>query len=160
MEMFRRMIFIKNLSSCLNYYSRKSVFIYFFIYQVIMYLLYTQTYLIHDELEKSLVLIEETNIWFLAGLVIIIAPIIEEFIFRRVVFNFFLRINMVAAILASSLGWAFVHFSSNPIVFFMLFFLGIILAITRIESKEIKFSILLHAINNAFFLFILKVFYI
>ncbi|WP_281556659.1 CPBP family intramembrane glutamic endopeptidase [Thalassomonas sp. RHCl1] len=148
------------LSSKSDFDFRKTIFAFFLLYQVAMYVLYTQTTFLHDELKESLALLHGANIWLFAVAVIFLAPIIEEFIFRRVLFNFLLRINTVIAILMSSFLWALVHFKTNLLVSFMLFTLGGILALTRIKSKSIRLPILLHAINNAIFLFVLQVFYI
>lgn len=77
----------------------------------------------------------------------VVAPIVEESIFRAGLFRFFKgRMSPVAALVASSLIFSAMHM--NLLVFPTLFFLGMALCLAYEATGSIKVPIAMHAIFN------------
>ncbi|NGX62648.1 MAG: hypothetical protein KR126chlam6_00046 [Candidatus Anoxychlamydiales bacterium] len=87
--------------------------------------------------------------------VIVIAPIIEEFLFRGVLQNLFKKfMNRSLAILATSVIFAFFHFAisqklANITILGSLFILGVFLSFLYEKQKSLISPIFLHATFNA-----------
>jgi len=80
---------------------------------------------------------------------VIVAPIIEEIIFRGVVFSCLKKyINTPAAAIGTSLFFAAFHF--NFIQFIPLFLLGMMFQLLFIYHKSIFPCMIYHAVNNSF----------
>lgn len=87
------------------------------------------------------------GIWGAFMKVVIIAPIIEELIFRGIIMHGFMRnYPNVIAILISALFFALFHL--NPWQFPATFLLGILLGWTMVITRNIFVCIAGHAINN------------
>jgi len=86
---------------------------------------------------------------------ILIAPIVEEFIFRGFLFSQ-LRITLGnwGAISLSSLVWTSLHFQYELKILFALFVFGLFLGFLRWKYNSLLLVMVLHAVNNlvAFFL--------
>ena len=80
---------------------------------------------------------------------ILIAPILEEFIFRGFLFSQ-LRITLGnwGAISLSSLAWTSLHFQYELKILFILFVLGLFLGFLRWKSNSLFLVMALHAVNN------------
>ena len=80
---------------------------------------------------------------------ILIAPILEEFIFRGFLFSQ-LRITLGnwGAISLSSLAWTSLHFQYELKILFVLFVLGLFLGFLRWKYNSLFLVMALHAVNN------------
>ena len=87
--------------------------------------------------------------------VVIMAPVIEELIFRGIIMHGLMRnYSKFTAVFASALMFALFHL--NPWQFPATFILGLILGILMIRTRNIYLCILGHAINNALALVSMK----
>lgn len=91
-------------------------------------------------------------------LVVVIAPIYEELLFRGVIFglichttinNQTIRYNTLLAIVISSLLFAMVHLQYDGFGFMLIFSLAMVLGWVRYVSGSIVLPIILHMLNNA-----------
>jgi len=80
---------------------------------------------------------------------ILIAPILEEFIFRGFLFSQ-LRITLGTwgAISLSSLAWTSLHFQYELKILFIIFLFGLVLGFLRWKYNSLFLVMVLHAINN------------
>jgi len=80
---------------------------------------------------------------------ILIAPILEEFIFRGFLFSQ-LRITLGnwGAISLSSLAWTSLHFQYELKILFIIFLFGLVLGFLRWKYNSLFLVMVLHAINN------------
>lgn len=78
--------------------------------------------------------------------VCIIAPILEEIIFRGILLNAFKKYGNMTAILVSSISFAMFHM--NPIQIPVAFITGILLAFVTIKTNNIKLALIIHIVNN------------
>ncbi|URZ17068.1 CPBP family intramembrane glutamic endopeptidase [Clostridium felsineum] len=82
---------------------------------------------------------------------VVAAPIVEEFIFRGILFRrLYSKFGIIIGILLSSLIFFLLHFTIN----FIIFFLGMALAILTYKYKSLVPAICLHALNNCITFFI------
>ena len=80
---------------------------------------------------------------------IILAPIVEEIVFRGVIFSFFSKYtSRKVAVLCTACMFAAFHL--NALQFLQLFVLGVVFQILFIYHKSIYPCIIYHSINNAF----------
>ena len=80
---------------------------------------------------------------------IVVAPIVEEIVFRGVIFSFFKKYTTrTIAIIATSFLFAALHI--NVLQFIPLFILGIIFQLLFIYHKSLYPGIIYHSINNSF----------
>mgnify|MGYP001482443528 FL=1 len=84
--------------------------------------------------------------------VVIIAPVVEEFLFRGFLFSQLKRTKLGAwgAVSLSSLLWTIIHFQYEILILFVLFIFGIFLGYIRMAYKSLSLPIILHALNNTF----------
>lgn len=76
----------------------------------------------------------------------VFVPVIEEFMFRGIIFSYLKRFGTAYAVVASSLIFGIAHASPEQSVFAYSF--GIISAFVFVVTGNIKTSIILHAVNN------------
>ena len=81
-------------------------------------------------------------VWALA----VLPAIVEELLFRGVIFHGFLKYGKVAAVIASSVLFSLMHLS--PSQTFAQFAFGIILALVYLGTKNLVYPIILHFVNN------------
>ena len=87
---------------------------------------------------------------FIIGIVVLIAPLIEELIFR----GFFQRIlefrlnDVTKSVLFSALTFAIIHF--NPWWIIQIYIIGVFMGYVAWRSNSIWISFIIHAINNGF----------
>ena len=80
---------------------------------------------------------------------IIIAPILEEFIFRGFLLSQLKNtLGNWGAISLSSLAWTLLHFQYEVKILFILFVLGLVLGFLRWKYNSLFLVMALHAINN------------
>jgi membrane protease YdiL (CAAX protease family) len=92
------------------------------------------------------------GVWGAVVKVAIIAPIIEEMIFRGIIMHGLMRnYSATTAVTVSALMFALFHL--NPWQFPATFILGILLGIIMFRTRNIILCILGHAINNGLVLF-------
>ena len=82
--------------------------------------------------------------------VVLVAPIIEEFLFRGFLYSQLRRsfLKDWGAIAVSSLVWTSIHFQYEIGILFFLFLFGLFLGYFRIKYNSLLIPIVLHAINN------------
>ena len=85
-------------------------------------------------------------------LLVVVAPICEEFIFRALFFNTFFpadnNLNKWVGIVASVFVFAYGHDPMFSKFIYLYWVMGMILAWTYVETKDIRYSILTHMLNN------------
>lgn len=99
-------------------------------------------------IQEMMAIKDAKSVFFVIGVVIILAPFIEELIFR----GFFQRVleyrlkNVTKAVLFSALTFAIVHF--NPWWAIQIYLIGLFLGYVAWRTGSIWVSFLLHAMNN------------
>lgn len=88
----------------------------------------------------------EQYLWFSIVLVLIIAPVVEELLFRKVIIDRLAHFGKWNCILFSGLTFGLFH--GNFSQFFYAFFVGITLAYVYYQTRKIWIPIVLHAIIN------------
>jgi hypothetical protein len=97
--------------------------------------------------------------WIILGISItVLAPIIEEIIFRRIFFEFFkLYLGIFGAVFASSFFFALAHTGAIGQIP-GIFVLGLAFQIVYLKNKSLYPAVILHALNNIL-VFSLLIFY-
>jgi len=86
-------------------------------------------------------------------LIIIIAPIFEEVIFRGVILKQLLKqYSLIISLFISSILFAFIHFNINQGI--GAFFWGMIFGFVYYKTESLIIPIILHLINNLFYFFV------
>ena len=82
--------------------------------------------------------------------VVVVAPIIEEFLFRGFLYSQLRRsfLRDWGAIAVSSLVWTAIHFQYEVGILFFLFLFGLSLGYFRIKYNSLLIPVALHALNN------------
>ena len=91
-------------------------------------------------------IIASSKLWIIFIATVIIAPIGEELVFRRLVIDRTRRYGEGIAILVSALAFALFHM--NLYQFFYAFLLGALFALIYVKTGRLIYTILLHAIVN------------
>ena len=91
-------------------------------------------------------MIENTPIWLLTIFVVILAPIFEELVFRKLLMDRLLVLGDKMAILLSAL--AFGAFHGNLYQFFYAFLVGLVFGYIYARTRDIKYPMILHAVVN------------
>ena len=89
---------------------------------------------------------EGTNIWIYSVSAVILAPIVEELFFRKLLISRMERHGEKAAILLSGLIFGIFH--GNFSQFFYAFALGIVLGYIYIRTRKIGITIAIHMLVN------------
>lgn len=87
-----------------------------------------------------------TNIWTNIIFMVILAPIIEEMVFRKVLIDRTVRYGQGIAILLSGFMFGLFHGNLNQFVY--AFGIGCFFAFIYVKTGNIKYSIIMHAIIN------------
>lgn len=77
----------------------------------------------------------------------LIAPVLEEIIFRGFVLNALKKYGLVTAIIASSIAFAMFHM--NPLQIPVGLMTGLLLGYVAVKTNSIKLAIIIHIVNNA-----------
>ena len=85
-------------------------------------------------------------------MLVILAPVCEELIFRGMFFNTFFPVEKIytkwLGIITSGFVFAFGHDPAMDKFLFLYWMMGSILAWTYVKTKDIRYSILAHMLNN------------
>ena len=93
--------------------------------------------------------------------VVVVAPIIEEFLFRGFLYSQLRRsfLKDWGAVAISSLVWTAIHFQYEVGILFFLFLFGLFLGYFRIKYNSLLIPVALHALNNLI-AFILTIYFL
>jgi membrane protease YdiL (CAAX protease family) len=84
---------------------------------------------------------------YLIILACIIAPAVEEIIFREFLLRVFKRAGFVLSAVLSSIGWAAIHYDNGFWVFY-IFAIGLYFCAVRVKTDSLLIVIALHGIAN------------
>lgn len=87
-----------------------------------------------------------TSLWFNALVMVIAAPVFEEYIFRKLLVDRLVQFGEWAAVLMSGLMFGLFHGNLNQFVY--AFTLGLFLAFVYVKTRNVKYTILLHMLIN------------
>lgn len=93
-------------------------------------------------------IIDYDNLWITAIFTVIIAPIAEELVFRKLIIDRTQKYGGFVCVLLSALMFGLMH--GNLYQFFYCFFLGLILGYIYYSTGKIHLTIIIHAIINFF----------
>ncbi len=97
--------------------------------------------------ENSLdTMLDGTPIWLIVVSVVILAPIVEEIIFRKMIIDRLSRFGGTLAVVVSSVAFALIH--TNLYQFPYALAVGILLGYVYLRSGEVKYTIVIHMIMN------------
>ena len=91
-------------------------------------------------------LVSSTPVWLLALLVVVVAPIVEELIFRKVMIDRLALFGDRTAIVASAVAFGFFH--GNLYQIFYAFLIGLVFGYVYTRTRNVWYSIGLHAVIN------------
>ena len=127
--------------------------LYLSIFLLALFLMFEELYfyLLSIEMPESFIefmLAEPILLGFIS--VVVVAPIIEEFLFRGFLYSQLRRSALKdwGAIAVSSLVWTAIHFQYEIGILFFLFLFGLFLGVLRLKYGSLLIPIVLHAINN------------
>ena len=127
--------------------------LYLSIFLLALFLIFEELYfyLLGIEMPESFIefmLAEPILLGFIS--VVVVAPIIEEFLFRGFLHSQLRRSALKdwGAIAVSSLVWTAIHFQYEIGILFFLFLFGLFLGFLRFKYGSLLIPIVLHAINN------------
>ncbi len=127
--------------------------LYLSIFLLALFLIFEELYfyLLGIEMPESFIefmLAEPILLGFIS--VVVVAPIIEEFLFRGFLHSQLRRsvLKDWGAIVVSSLVWTAIHFQYEIGILFFLFLFGLFLGFLRLKYGSLLIPIVLHAINN------------
>ena len=105
--------------------------------------------LLHKTVQNPLdALLDGSSLWIQLISLLIIAPLLEEYIFRKCVVTSLAPYSHKAAIFLSGFSFGLIH--GNFYQFFYAFFLGILFAYIFLRTGRLRYSILLHFLINLF----------
>lgn len=91
-------------------------------------------------------IVGQSNIWLTAIYTVLLAPIFEELLFRKILCDRVIKYGQGAAVLLSGLLFGLFHGNFNQ--FFYAFFLGSFFAFIYVKTGNIKYTIGLHMMVN------------
>ena len=129
---------------------RKPLFLSIFLLAAFLLLEELYFYILGIEMPESFIefILAEPIFSFIS--VVLVAPVIEEFLFRGFLYSQLRRsfLKEWGAIVVSSLVWTAIHFQYEIGILFFLFLFGLFLGYFRIKYNSLLIPIALHAINN------------
>ena len=93
-------------------------------------------------------LISESPIWFTIVIAVIIGPIVEEFIFRKIMIDKLAKFGTVPVIIVSGVSFGLFHGNFNQLFYATL--LGMLLAYITFKTGNWLYSVLMHVTINFF----------
>lgn len=90
----------------------------------------------------------QTDMWGTVLVVVLIAPVIEEFLFRKLLIDRVVKYGEGLAVLLSGLMFGLFHGNLNQ--FFYAFFIGMMLAFIYVKTGNIWYTVVMHMIINFF----------
>ncbi len=91
-------------------------------------------------------IVDEDNIWLTAIFTVIVAPIGEEFVFRKLIIDRTQKYGAFVSIGLSGLMFGLMH--ANFYQFFYCFFLGVLLGYVYYTTGRLYLTVIIHAIVN------------
>lgn len=91
-------------------------------------------------------IVGESNIWITAVYTVLLAPVFEEMLFRKILCDRVIKYGQGAAVLLSGLMFGLFHGNFNQ--FFYAFFIGSFFAFIYVKTGNIKYTIGLHMMVN------------
>ncbi len=91
-------------------------------------------------------LIEKSPVWLIFLIVVIVGPIIEELLFRKLMIDRFSKYGDMLAIIFSAVAFGLFH--GNFYQFFYAAFLGLLLGYVYTKSGDVRYTITMHMIIN------------
>jgi len=91
-------------------------------------------------------MLEGTPIWLIILSVVILAPIVEEIIFRKMIIDRLSRFGGAFSVIISSVAFALIH--ANIYQFPYAFAVGLLLGYVYYRSGDIRYTIAIHMIMN------------
>jgi len=130
---------------------RKPLFLSIFLLAAFLLLEEFYFYVLGIEMPESFIefmLAEPILLGFIS--VVVVAPIIEEFLFRGFLYSQLRRsfLKDWGAVAVSSLVWTAIHFQYEVGILFFLFLFGLFLGYFRIKYNSLQIPVALHALNN------------
>ena len=130
---------------------RKPIFLSIFLLAAFLLLEELYFYVLGIEMPESFIefmLAEPILLGFIS--VVVVAPIIEEFLFRGFLYSQLRRsfLRDWGAIAVSSLVWTAIHFQYEVGILFFLFLFGLFLGYFRIKYNSLLIPVALHTLNN------------
>ena len=93
-------------------------------------------------------IITEIPMWLICLVVVVIAPIVEEFIFRKIMIDRLSIYGEGVAIFFSAVAFGLIH--GNLYQFFYATFLGALLGFVYVKTRNMWYTVLMHMIVNFF----------
>lgn len=82
---------------------------------------------------------------------VVLSPLAEEFIFRGTLTNMFFKpMNIWPKVILAGIVFSAGHASTNPVSFLIYAFMGMTFAYVYLQTRDIRNSIAIHMVNNAF----------
>ena len=129
---------------------RKPLFLSIFLLAAFLLLEELYFYILGIEMPESFIefMLAEPIFSFIS--VVLVAPVIEEFLFRGFLYSQLRRsfLKDWGAIAVSSLLWTAIHFQYEIGILFFLFLFGLFLGYFRIKYNSLLIPTALHAVNN------------
>ena len=91
--------------------------------------------------------IAKSPVWLAIIAFAIVPAVVEEYVFRGLIFGAYLKVDARAAVVISSLFFALLHFSLGSILYG--FFYGCLFALIRIATGNMIYSMAMHLVFNA-----------
>jgi membrane protease YdiL (CAAX protease family) len=91
-------------------------------------------------------------------IILILSPIIEEIIFREVIYYYFYRLSPKYSLLITNTIFMLIHLknTTNIIILFGIFVSGLIFNLVYIEKKSIFYPIAIHFWFNLYYVIVLN----
>ncbi len=104
------------------------------------------TILGHEITNSTAELIENSPMWLIILIVVVIGPIIEEMLFRKFMIDRLGRYGDAVAITSSAIAFGFFH--GNFYQFFYAAMLGFILGYIYTRTRDVKYTVIMHMLIN------------
>ena len=101
-------------------------------------------------------LIESTPLWLIFIVVVVVGPIVEEFIFRKILIDRFSKFGDLLAIIVSSVSFGLIHGNLSQMFYAAL--LGMVLGYVYTKTGNFWYNTALHMMINFFGAFLSKIF--
>ena len=86
-------------------------------------------------------------VWLAIIACAIVPAVVEEYVFRGLIFGAYMKVDARAAVVISSLFFALLHFSLGSILYG--FFYGCVFALIRLATGNMRYSMVMHLVFNA-----------
>lgn len=86
-------------------------------------------------------------VWLAIIAFAIVPAVVEEYVFRGLILGAYMKVDMRAAVVISSLFFALLHFSLGSVLYG--FFYGCVFALIRIATGNMMYSMVMHLVFNA-----------